>query len=90
MTEVEPQSSSHVNSPYICWAIPVHNNNSDLIMAYSVTPEHFMKLEAHISVGSETGYPNWGFSWLFLVPPGKYKSGTMNYADTAFYSLFTI
>jgi hypothetical protein len=25
----------------------------------------------------ETGYPDWGFSWFYSVPPGKFQGSTL-------------
>jgi hypothetical protein len=29
------------------------------------------------SLGSETGYPDWGFPWTSLVPPGEFRDSTL-------------
>jgi quinol-cytochrome oxidoreductase complex cytochrome b subunit len=33
-----------------------------------------------LDLNLETGYPDWGFLWFSLVPPGKCQDRTLNYA----------
>jgi hypothetical protein len=35
------------------------------------------------SLGPETGYPGWGFSWFSSVSPGKFWDSTLNLVSTA-------
>lgn len=30
------------------------------------------------NLGLETGYPDWGFSWIYVVTPGKFQDITSN------------
>jgi hypothetical protein len=37
------------------------------------------------NIGSETGYPEWGFPWISSDPLGGWRNSTLNWATTAFF-----
>jgi hypothetical protein len=40
--------------------------------------------------GRDTDYPDWNFSWLYIVPPGERRSSTSNYATISFFPILSI
>jgi hypothetical protein len=58
-------------------------------MTFDTSKVEWLTLLLHIrevpssSLGWDTGYPNWDFSWFFSVPPSKVRDSALNLATTA-------